>query len=107
LEIGDKIKALRLKRPNYSQIKLAKDTGLTPAAISQYENNVRKPNLDALQKIANALQVSTDYLLGEDDLKNDVVKTKILFRRVNELSDESKKQLEDYIKFLESKEGKN
>lgn len=104
MSIGDRIKALRLERANYSQLKLAKDAGLTPAAISQYESNIRKPNADALQKIAAALKVSVDCLLGDDTLDtNDNSDQQVLLRHFSQLSEQDKKQIEDYIKFLASK----
>jgi len=58
----------------WSQGDLAKMTGLQPAAVSHFETGQRLPSIPNLVKLANALQVSTDWLLGlEHDRPNRVV----------------------------------
>lgn len=49
---------------------LAKKIGKTPQAISQYKNGVNDPTIDALEKIADYFNTSTDYLLGRTDDPN-------------------------------------
>ena len=51
-------------RQDITQLELAKRTGLTTAAISHYVNGKNRPNSTALLLIADALNVSIDYLLG-------------------------------------------
>lgn len=41
--------------------------GLSASAISLLEKQMRTPKVDTLQRIAAALEVSTSYLLGEED----------------------------------------
>ena len=48
-----------------TQTQLAKAAKLTPAAISQFESGARKPAFDTLSSLADALKVTTDYLLGK------------------------------------------
>lgn len=55
-------KAMQLN--GLKQKELAEKTKLTEVAISRYINDERIPNANNLAKIANALHVSTDYLLG-------------------------------------------
>jgi transcriptional regulator with XRE-family HTH domain len=47
-----------------SQGDLAQRTGLQPSAISHFETGTRKPSFDNLRRLADALEVTTDYLLG-------------------------------------------
>lgn len=47
-----------------SQGDLAKRASLQVSAISHFETGGRKPSFDNLRKLAEALTVSTDYLLG-------------------------------------------
>ncbi len=47
-----------------SQGELARRTRLQASAISHFETGQRKPSIDNLVRIAKALDVSTDYLLG-------------------------------------------
>ncbi len=48
---------------NLNQTELARKTSLQPSAISHFESGSRKPSFDNLIKLANALEVTTDYLL--------------------------------------------
>lgn len=49
---------------NFSQSDIARQIGVTPALISAYENQERKPSLDKLVALADIFHVSTDYILG-------------------------------------------
>ncbi|MBT4639539.1 MAG: helix-turn-helix transcriptional regulator [Deltaproteobacteria bacterium] len=49
-----------------SQSDLARISGLQPSAISHFENGRRSPSFENLKKIADALSVSIDYLIGRD-----------------------------------------
>ena len=62
------IKKIRIKR-NITQVDLAKQINVKQETISAYESNKALPSADALIKIAEYLNTSTDYLLGriEDD----------------------------------------
>lgn len=53
---------------------LAALVGVTEAAISHYETGRREPDPDMLGRIANALGVTVDYLLGREDLATTVGK---------------------------------
>lgn len=62
----NRIKKLRqLKK--VSQGNLAKVTGLTNQAISQYENGKRNPNEKVWQQLADYFDVSVPYIKGEID----------------------------------------
>lgn len=63
LTIGDKIRRLRREK-QLSMDELAEQCGVTKAAISQYEHNVRLPNAVVVKHLALALEVSADYLCG-------------------------------------------
>lgn len=69
LELGDRIKYLREKL-DWTQQQLSDKTGLTKVQLSRYETNDRKPDPDALKRIADALDTSGDYLLGRTDDPN-------------------------------------
>lgn len=57
-------KARGLKQTDFSEI-----LGVSQAALSGYETGKYQPDYDTLIKIANLLDVSTDYLLGKTDIK--------------------------------------
>ena len=68
--IGNKIKSLR-KQYNMTQDELGAKITATKSMISLWENGRRKVDTVNLQRIANAFNVTTDYLLGRDPIPND------------------------------------
>ena len=51
----------------WSQSRLAAETGISSTAISAYENDKKRPGLDTLARVANALDVSIDMLYYGDE----------------------------------------
>jgi transcriptional regulator with XRE-family HTH domain len=71
-----------------SQAELAKKAGLQPTAISHFETGTRAPSFDNLRRLADALNVSTDYLIGRaNELAMAGPETDNLFRGVEKLSE--------------------
>lgn len=62
--VGRRIKKAREKR-NLTQEELAAMLDLSTTHISVIERGVKPPKLDTFIRIANALQVSADYLLED------------------------------------------
>lgn len=62
----ERLSELRTKN-GLSQQKFADMLNLTKSALSNYEKGNREPNFATLINIANALNVSLDYLLGRTD----------------------------------------
>lgn len=50
-----------------SQSDLAHSIGITPQAVSAYENGVRRADGDVIAAIADVLKCSADYLLGRTE----------------------------------------
>ena len=50
-----------------SQAELAAKARLQPSAVSHFETGRRAPSFENLRGLADALDVSTDYLLGRQD----------------------------------------
>lgn len=63
VEFGNKLRQLR-KEKNLSQKQLAALIGVQNSIISFYELGDRIPSPDVIKKLAIALHVSSDYLLG-------------------------------------------
>ena len=55
---------------NMTQKELAKKTGVTEATISRYLSGARNPRGEILSKIADVLGLTTDYLLGNSEVKH-------------------------------------
>ena len=81
---------LRIAREKNSltQAELAEKTGLPASSISHFEKGPRKPSFDNLRRLAAALNVTTDYLLGRTDNTEEHIQTNILFRKAANLDKE-------------------
>ncbi len=64
-DIGKKIKELRLKR-NLTLKQVAKETGFSPALISQLENNNISPPIATLAKLSQFFNVKMGYFFEEE-----------------------------------------
>jgi len=53
-----------LQQRGVTQYRLSKDLGISESVISSWKRNVQKPSTDIVVKIAEYLNVTTDYLLG-------------------------------------------
>ena len=67
--IGERIIQLR-KTKNWSQDDLAKQINASRIMIGNYERGDNSPSIEVLLKLARALDVSLDYLVGEGKLAN-------------------------------------
>ena len=65
--LGTRIKELR-KEFGLSQVELAMRMEVTKQTISNWENGNIQPSVDMLVGLANVFNVTTDYLLGLDDV---------------------------------------
>lgn len=71
IKIQNRVKELR-KSFNLTLQELSDKTGIAKTTLSNYERGVANPKIDNAEKIANALEVPTPYVLG---LTNEVEKT--------------------------------
>jgi len=106
MSVADRIRNRRAEL-SITQTQLAKSARLTPAAISQFESGSRKPSFDALSKLASALKVTTDFLLGMktpgyDDILADP-KVGVMFRGMMGLSEKDKETMLEFYEFIKSR----
>lgn len=79
------------------------------STISNYEKDRRTPEVTVLKKLAEFINVSTDYLLGLSDNPNPIEEDDIgsfkfaLYGEVKDLSDEEKQEIINYARYLKSK----
>jgi transcriptional regulator with XRE-family HTH domain len=83
---GERLTAVR-KRKKISQDELAKAIGVHAPVIGRYERNEVKPSIDTATALANTLEVSLDYLVGNTDLllDNDIIKRITDIQKLNDL----------------------
>lgn len=63
MNFQNRLKSLRENR-QLSQLELSKKLNISNVTLSQYENGVRKPDINTLDELATFFNVTTDYLLG-------------------------------------------
>ena len=95
----ERLKAARGLR-QWSQGKLAETAGLPPSSIAHFESGSRKPSFDTLRRIANALEVTTDYLLGRVDDPGLAEAGDPLFRDVGKLTGKDRELAKDFLQML-------
>jgi len=82
------------------QSALAEKSGLPPSSISHFEAGSRKPSFENLRRLANALEVTTDYLLGRVDDPEAYADADPLYRDFKNLSSEDRELAQSFMKML-------
>lgn len=105
--MGDDIFSQRVtllrEKKGWSQAELARHSGITPAAINQFEKGKRKPNLPVLRKLANVLGASIDFLVGKSESQDEFKvqgEWQEFYRGFSELSEKDKEILKAQMDIL-------
>lgn len=67
--LASNLQSLREMR-GLTQAEVGKRAGIAAASISHFETGQRAPSLESLVKLADALEVSVDVLLGRAPIEN-------------------------------------
>ena len=97
-----RLRAAREKR-DLSQGDLATRAGLQASAISHFETGTRKPSFDNLRRLADALRVTTDYLLGRVTDFEALAGPDKLYRDLDRLTANDRDIIEDFVEVLAGK----
>ena len=81
MTLGEHILILR-KKHNLSQAALGKLVDTSGDIIGRYERDIMTPSIEVIMKIADALNVSIDFLVGKTTLELDAN----VLKRVEEVS---------------------
>ena len=82
------------------QAELARRANMPATSISHFEAGSRKPSFENLRRLANALNVTSDYLLGRVDEPEAYAGTDQLYRDVQKLSARDREMAERFLKML-------
>jgi len=66
MDFGDRITLVR-KQKKISQSDLGKLAEVSGDIVGKYERNEMKPSIDTARRLANALNVTLDYLVGDSN----------------------------------------
>lgn len=103
-----RIKELRQKM-NLTQEELGAKIGQTKSNISKYERGMLEPGIETLKLLADIFDVSIDYLVGNTTIRENHGHDPVdhgheLLKNIDNLSEESKKELVNYIRLLKIKD---
>jgi len=90
-----------------TQNELGTKANLPSTSIAHFESGSRKPSFDNLRKLAEALEVTTDYLLGRVDEPSMAEAGDVLFRDIGKLTEYDRRIAENFLKMLTKKDSKN
>jgi transcriptional regulator with XRE-family HTH domain len=83
----------------YSQDDLAKRARMPSSSIAHFETG-RKPSFDSLKRLAIALEITTDYLLGRVDSPELAQDGDPLFRDMAKLTGHDREIAKDFLEML-------
>ena len=105
MEFSERLKNLR-KEVGLTQVDVAGKLGISQQAYASWERGVKKPTQENLVKIAQILNVSVDYLVGNSEKRTDELDNIELLFRMNSrgLTEEEKKVFrKELIEFMEKR----
>jgi transcriptional regulator with XRE-family HTH domain len=85
------------------QSELADRAKLPPSSIAHFEAGARKPSFDTLRRLANALEVTTDYLLGRVDDPGLAEAGDPIYRDMGKLTGRDREIAKDFLEMLAKK----
>lgn len=103
MEFSERLKKLR-KDTGLTQVDVASKLGISQQAYASWERGVKKPTQDNLVKIAQILNVSVDYLVGNSqETLGELDNIELLFRMNSKgLTEEEKETFKkELIEFME------
>lgn len=105
MNIGDILKSLRNER-GLKQDDIAEMLNIKRQTYSSWERDNSIPDINTIAYLSNFYEVSTDYILGLTKIKSrvDKIEDSVIKNQTLGLSQESKKELENYIRLLKIKD---
>lgn len=105
MEFSERLKELR-KQAHLTQVELANKLGIVQSSYADWERGKKKPTQANLVKIAQILNVSVDYLVGNSEEQTDELDNIELLFRMNSkgLTKEEKAVFKkELIEFMEER----
>ena len=105
MEFAERLKTLR-KQEKFTQVQISEKLDISQQAYASWERGVKKPTQENLVKIAQVLNVSVDYLVGNSEEKSDELDNiELLFRMNSRGLTEEEKEIfkKELIEFMEER----
>jgi transcriptional regulator with XRE-family HTH domain len=96
-DFGNRMAQLR-KEKDLSRDELGEKIGTSGAIVGRYERNDMKPSIEIAAKIAEALEVSFDYLVG---ISSELIKDKKMINRLEDVKKLPEKEREKIFEYID------
>lgn len=96
----ERLRTVREQLRKWSRAELAERAKLPPSSIAHFETGSRKPSFETLRRLANALDVTTDYLLGRVDSPERAEAGDPLYRDIGKLTGSDREIAKDFLAML-------
>lgn len=96
---SERLKEARKLR-GWNQDVLGEKAKMPPTTIAHFEAGTRRPSFDSLRRLAIALDVTTDFLLGRVATPGLAEDGDPLFRDIGKLSGNDREIAKDFLKML-------
>lgn len=96
-DFGNRMAQLR-KEKDLSRDELGAKIGTSGAIVGRYERNDMKPSIEIAAKIAEALDVSLDYLVG---ISSELIKDKKMINRLEDVKKLPEKEREKIFEYID------
>ncbi len=90
----------------WNQAELGDKAGMPASSIAHFETGTRKPSFESLRRLANALEITTDYLLGRVDSPDLAQAGDPLFRDIGKLSADDREIAKGFLEMLAQRNAK-
>ncbi|NFL34448.1 helix-turn-helix transcriptional regulator [Clostridium botulinum] len=105
--LGNRIKTLRLEA-KLTQEEFGKPYALKKSTVSQYESGSSRPDDELKKRIALDYNVSLDWLMGLTNVRTYIDDNEVTIAlhsdtEYDDLPDEAKKEIDNFIEFVKQK----
>jgi transcriptional regulator with XRE-family HTH domain len=97
---GNKLRECRSEK-GFSQTELAKQIDTYHSIIGKYERDEVKPTIDVVKRLADVLDTTVGYLLGETE-ERELLKDPSMLKRLNDIAKFSKQDKEHILYTLDA-----
>ena len=101
IKMSERIKKIR-KQKGFSQVELGERIGVSQQVITNYERGIREPNIEMLLKIAGALNVSLETLIGEKPISPEEQTSRALQKRFEQIKQLPPEKQKAFITFVDA-----
>jgi len=101
IQMNERIKKIR-KQKGLSQTDLGERIGVSQQVITNYERGLREPDIETLLKIAGALDVTLESLIGEKPVRPEDQTSRAVQKRIEQIKKSTPEKQKAFISFVDA-----